>query len=368
MRTLLQGGNIVDGTGRPPFRADLWIEDGRIDAIRTLPGQADVTIDCAGLIIAPGFIDGHSQSDLQVLENRNEKALQGVTTEVVGNCGLSAYPAPADRTPLHEFANGIFHGGDAWGWNSAAEYLASAAAGSRFVHVVSLVGHGTLRIAIAGTRLGPLSEPELDDMEHVLDESFAGGACGFSTGLMYSPGESAPFSELERLCRVVARRNRIYTTHRRDYGFRLLEAIDEQIELARRTGCRLHISHLQAVGQANWGRQAAALEKVERARLDGIDMAFDCYPYAAGSTVLSQLLPQWTLGGGIPGLLERLADPPVRARIARETLAGMAHRWSDLFILRGRRPGQPARGRPQHSGGRGDACLRADPRRSRPSA
>ena len=226
MRLRLHGGSVVDGTGRPAFRADLWIEDGRIAAVGALPAQADMTIDCTGLMIAPGFIDGHSHSDLQVLENRPEKALQGVTTEVVGNCGFSPYPAAADRRPLHEFANGILRGGDTWGWNSAAEYLASAAASSRLVHVVSLVGHGTLRVAFAGTRLGPLSERELDAMEHALDESLAAGASGFSTGLMYSPGESAPIPELERLCRVVARRDNIYATHMRNYGSRLVEAVD----------------------------------------------------------------------------------------------------------------------------------------------
>ena len=286
----------MDGTGRPAFAADVWIEDGRIGTIGSLPGQADETIDCTGLTVTPGFVDGHSHSDLQVLENRPEKALQGVTSEIVGNCGFSPYPAAVDRGPLHEFANGIFRGGDAWGWNSAADYLASASSSSRFANVVSLVGHGTLRIAFAGTRLGPLSEPEMDKMEHALEESLAAGACGFSSGLMYPPGESAPFSELERLCRIVARRDKIYSTHMRDYGVRLVEAVEEQ-ELARHTGCRLQISHFQVAGEANWSLQSKALEKIERARKEGIDVAFDCYPYVYGSTVLSQLLPQWALGG-----------------------------------------------------------------------
>jgi dihydroorotase/N-acyl-D-amino-acid deacylase len=118
----------------------------------------------------------------------------------------------------------------------------------------------------------------------------------------------------------------------RDYGTRLVEAVDEQIELARRTGCRLQISHFQAVGQANWERQSAALEMIERARSQGVDVAFDCYPYICGSTVLSQLLPQRALEGGFAGLAARLADPPERARIASETVGGMVHRWTDLSI------------------------------------
>jgi dihydroorotase/N-acyl-D-amino-acid deacylase len=169
-------------------------------------------------------------------------------------------------------------------------------------------------------------------MERVLDESLASGACGFSTGLMYAPGESAPIAELEQLCRVVARRGKIHATHMRDYGFRLIEAVDEQIELARRTGCRLQISHLQAVGEANWTRQAPAIERIERARDEGIDVSFDCYPYVAGSTVLTQWLPQRALEGGTEGLIHRLSDAAERSRIARETVAGMAHRWTDLLI------------------------------------
>jgi dihydroorotase/N-acyl-D-amino-acid deacylase len=332
VRILLQHGGILDGSGGPQFDADLLISGGRIAGIGEVPAEADIVLDCTGLSIAPGFVDGHSHSDLQVLENRREKALQGVTAEVVGNCGFSPYPAAADPAPLRDFANGIFRGSAGWGWSTAADYLAAASSSSQLVHVASLVGHGSLRIAFAGTRLGSLAERELDAMERALDESLVAGACGFSTGLMYSPGESAPFAELERLCRVVARRGKVYATHMRDYGFRLVEAVEEQLELARRSGCRLQISHLQAVGEMNWNRQGQALERIEHARGQGIDVAFDCYPYVAGSTVLSQLLPQWALEGGNPGLMERLADRGIRARIARETRAGMAHRWTDLFI------------------------------------
>lgn len=322
-RTLLRGGSVVDGSGAPAVRADVLIADKRIDAVGLIRAPEAEQIDCSGLVIAPGFIDGHSHSDLQALERRSEKTRQGVTTEVVGNCGFSAYPAPADLRPLHEFANGILHGGDGWGWRSARDYLDAVRERSR-VGIVSLVGHGTLRIA-AG-------QAPVETMCGMLDDCLAEGAGGFSTGLMYAPGESAPTEELEQLCRVVARRGRIYTTHMRDYGFRLLEAVEDQLELARRTGCRLQISHFQAVGEANWGRQRPALEKIEEARAKGVDVAFDCYPYVAGSTVLTQLLPQRALEGGTAGLLARLTDPAQRRQLARETIAGMAHRWTDLFI------------------------------------
>jgi dihydroorotase/N-acyl-D-amino-acid deacylase len=280
--------------------------------------------------VAPGFIDGHSHSDLQVLEGRPEKLHQGVTTEVVGNCGFSPYPAGADRKALYEFANGIFCGGDQWGWKSAREYLeAVARAGNR---AVSLVGHGTLRIAVAGSRGGALENRQVEAMERLLDECLAAGACGFSTGLMYAPGESAPREELERLLRVVARRGKVYSTHMRSYGRNLVAAVEEQVALARVTGCRLQISHLQAAGKKNWSLQGPALERIERARHEGVDIAFDCYPYTYGSTVLTQILPQSALAGGNQAMLARLRDPEQRARVVAGTLEQLDHEWSDIII------------------------------------
>jgi N-acyl-D-amino-acid deacylase len=329
---LLSGGTIVDGSGGPPFPGGLLVRGDAIAAVGEVPAVADAeVVDCGGLAIAPGFIDGHSHADLQVLENRPQKLLQGVTTEVVGNCGFSAFPAPDDRGPLHEFADGILCGAGNWGWATAADYLAEARRRAR-AGVVSLVGHGTLRIWAAGHRPGALTPHELDRMERMLDDSLAEGAAGFSTGLMYSPGAGAPLAELERLCQVTARRGKTCATHMRDYSGRLVEAVDEQLDLARRTGCRLQISHLQAVGKKNWPLQRTALDRIEEARAQGIDVAFDCYPYTRGSTVLTQLLPQWALNGGIQELLLRLENPARRARIAAETDAALAQSWEGIIV------------------------------------
>jgi N-acyl-D-amino-acid deacylase len=329
---VLKGGTVVDGSGESSFPASVHVRGERIVQIGQFESPASAQlIDCSGLTIAPGFIDSHTHSDLQVIDGRRDKLRQGVTTEVVGNCGFSAYPPAADPAKLRGFANGIFCGDDHWGWTSTQAYLDEVAR-SRTANVVSLVGHGSLRIAVVGTRQGRVSESELSRMEALLAEALDAGAAGFSTGLMYAPGSSAPTEELERLCRVVANRGKIYTSHIRSYFHELVDAIEEQIDLARRVGCRLQISHLQAVGAKNWPLHARAIEVIEKAQAEGIDVEFDCYPYTAGSTVLTQLVPQSALDGGTEALMARLRDPRQRAAIARQTNDTIAWNWHDIFI------------------------------------
>lgn len=332
--TILSGGTVYDGAGAPGIPAGVLIEDGRIRTVGSVPESAEaLRIDCSGLAVCPGFIDVHSHSDLQALQpDRMEKIRQGVTAEVVGNCGFSAFPAGDDRRDLYEFAGGILCGEGAWGWRTAREYYGQAARGDGNVTPFSLVGHGTLRISQAGLKQGPLDERDVAGMESRLDQCLAEGAAGFSTGLMYAPGSSAPAEELERLCRVTARRGKVYATHMRDYFGRIVEAIDEQIHLARRTGVRLQISHLLIAGRKNWPLLSQAFDHIENARAEGIDVAFDCYPYVAGSTVLTQILPQWALDGGAAAMLARFADAGQRKRIAKQTAETLAWAWTDIYI------------------------------------
>jgi N-acyl-D-amino-acid deacylase len=330
---LLKNGTIVDGSGRSAYSGNILIRENRIEEVGRFEAPLDCgQIDCAGLTIVPGFIDAHSHSDIQVLENRREKVEQGVTAEVVGNCGFSPYPGGVDKTQLREFANGIFCGGSTWGWDSARDYLRELERRAGLTHVLSLVGHGSLRIAVAGNQQGPLSPAALDVLEQKLTDSLSAGACGLSTGLMYAPGSSAPFDELLSLCHIVARENKVYATHMRSYSRELVESVDEQLELARQSGCRLQISHLQAAGRSNWDKQDRAIERIERARREGVDVAFDIYPYLAGSTVLTQMVPQWTLDGGIRSLLTLLASSENRKKIASEVRDHIAPEWSDIFV------------------------------------
>jgi dihydroorotase/N-acyl-D-amino-acid deacylase len=332
---ILKGGTIVDGTGATPVSGDVVIQGDRIvsvgkpQSVSARSGDAEFeVIDCTGCVVSPGFIDAHSHSDLQLLENRTEKLLQGVTTEVVGNCGFSAYPTPENPQVLRDFANGILHGNNTWGWNSASDYLASASK-SKVATVASLVGHGSLRIKVAGNTSRALTNRELDTMSDLLDEAMQEGAVGFSSGLMYAPGSGASLQELITLCRVIARRGGVYATHMRSYSAALVEAVREQISIAEASGCRLQISHLQA-SQDNWPLQQHAIAAIEQASARGVDVAFDAYPWLAGSTVLTQVLPQTALDGGIPQLLARLRDPVQRESI-RAGIKAEAH-WNGVVI------------------------------------
>jgi N-acyl-D-amino-acid deacylase len=335
--TILTGGTIIDGTGAAWFSGDVVIRGGRIASVgnhhssrpAAVHGSECQVVDCTGCVVAPGFIDVHSHSDLQVLENRTEKMLQGVTAEVVGNCGFSPYPLPEDPQVLRQFANGILCGDDNWGWDSAFAYLESANK-SRVARVSSLIGHGSLRIKVAGNTSRALTSKEVDTMSGLLDEALEQGAAGFSSGLMYAPGSGASPEELTALGRVVARRGRVYATHMRSYSAGLVDAVEEQLAIAEASGCRLQISHLQAAGEDYWPLQQRAIAAIEQASVRGVDVAFDAYPWLAGSTVLTQVLPQDALDGGMPQLLARLRDPAqrdsIRARIKPEA------RWKGVVI------------------------------------
>ncbi|MFN7919937.1 MAG: D-aminoacylase [Bryobacteraceae bacterium] len=328
-RTLLTNATILDGSGSPPRHAHLLLEDDRIAAITDTAPPDAAAVDCAGLHLAPGFIDIHSHADSEVLRRLPNKILQGVTTEVVGNCGFSLFPTHP-HTP--KMTGELFDGEPEEGMPSAAEYFEALDAAGPRVNVAALTGHSALRVYAMQMRPGQPTEDEFRTLETALEKSLEAGSIGFSTGLNCGPAQFSDTAELVRLCAPVRRHGAYYTTHMRDYKFRVLDAVNEALEIGRRAQVPVQISHMQVVGQKNWHRLEPALEAIEQARASGIDVAMDAYPYLAGSCSLLQFLPDWTQAGGTSALLTLLEDSAQRERVIRETDDYMSNTWDDIVV------------------------------------
>lgn len=334
---VLRGGTLVDGSGEPARQADVALRADRIVAIGSLADvEAGEHIDIGGLVVAPGFVDLHTHSDLSLLSDgrARSKIHQGVTTEVLGNCGLGVAPAPADRAAAVRRASALvdLDPAVAMGWTDVAGYLAALRTAGTAVNVALLAGHLPLRIAVNGDDAGPLGKGPLEALAGQAEATLRDGAVGLSTGLMYPPARFADTRELVVLGRVASARGAIFAMHLRDYGDGLERAVREALDIARRTGCRLQLSHLAVVGQRNRGSVARSLLLVDDALAEGLDVGVDIYPYLAGSANLSQLLPGWAQEGGAGAVAERAADPVARACIRDEWTTTRLLGWDEVFV------------------------------------
>jgi N-acyl-D-amino-acid deacylase len=338
----IEGATVIDGTGTVGARTDVGIRDDRIVAVGDLSrAHAGRLLNASGKVLAPGFIDMHSHSDWRLWENRRaeSKIRQGVTTEVVGNCGFSPAPvSPEFRDELRGFALHVPEGMD-FGWRTFGDYLAAFDAGGLALNVAHLVGHGTLRIAAMGFARRPPTATELATMRSLLAAAMDDGAFGMSTGLIYAPGSYSETAEIVEVAHAAARGRGFYATHMRGEGATLLQAVSEAITVGREANMPVQISHLKAAGRSNWGKVADALALIEAARAEGLDVLADAYPYTASSTSLRTLLPDWALEGGLDAMLARLADSGGRARI-REALTStrvesmpLRVGWENIMIV-----------------------------------
>jgi N-acyl-D-amino-acid deacylase len=335
---LIRGGTLIDGSGDPGRPADVAIRDGRIEAVGEFDDwRADAMLDAAGLTVAPGFIDMHTHSDLSLLLNsRAESKLhQGVTTEVIGQCGFSPAPAPPDRRGAIRSLFGPWGQDVTWTWGAFADYLVALRNRGTSVNVVPVVGHGTLRAGSMGEDDRPAAEADLAQLRRAVEQALAEGAFGLSTGLIYAPGMFADTEELVAVASELAPVGGIYFSHIRSENLTLHESIAEAIEIGRRAGVRVHISHLKAEGRANWGQTERVLATIEEARSEGVDIGFDVYPYTAWNTSLAQLLPAWARVGGAGEIVARLTDEADRARLISEISAEAeadAGRWERRLL------------------------------------
>jgi N-acyl-D-amino-acid deacylase len=327
---VIRNGCIIDGTGKARFKADIGINNGKIRAIEPgLPGETTSEIDANDRIVAPGFIDVHTHSDFTLLSvpGADSKIRQGITTEVVGNCGFSPAPvSPVTRHLLQEYA-GFLNPHLSWEWNSLGDYYQLVRQQSCAINIAPLVGHGAIRIAAMGFKDRQATASELLEMQHLVGAAMEDGAFGISSGLVYTPGCFGDTAELIELAKVAAAAGGIYATHMRGEGGTLERSIREALQIGEAAGITVQISHLKASGRDNWGKMATALQMLEAGRDRGIRVMADIYPYIAGSTTMTSLFPAWTLAGGLQAFLQRIADRDTRQRII-DDVQGATDGWS----------------------------------------
>ena len=317
---LIKNGTVVDGTGNAGFQADVAVKDGKIEAVGpSLSGEAKEVIDAAGLIVAPGFIDWHSHSDLTVLMNFDAANIleQGITLEIAGHCGVSVAPlgegkvanigyyAKPEQTEAMTAAGGGY-----------AAFLEEVKKLELPTNITAFVGHGNIRASVIGFEGRAPSESEMAAMKAALDEAMEAGALGLSSGLIYPPGSYSTDEELIELAKESAKyEGAMYATHMRNEGDRVVESVEATLRLGREAGIPVAISHHKVAGQHNKGKSVETLRLMDEAKAAGQVVYLDAYPYDGGSTSLMSSIPPKFAVGGPEALIEKLQDPAIRAEM-----------------------------------------------------
>ena len=315
---VIRGGRVVDGSGAPGVRADVGIAGGKIAAVGDLAAASAATVvDATGKIVAPGFIDCHSHSDWSLLANRNcdSTLAQGVTTEVVGNCGMSYAPvSPLNRERV-ETDVARTSPGAAVAWTTFAEYLDHVREGGIGANYAFLVGHAAIRTAVMGSDEREARPEEVAQMERLLARSLEEGAAGFSTGLEFVPGRVATAAELTALSRIVAATGKLHTCHQRTRNEKFVESVQEILGVCETAGARLQISHNNKRLGAPDGAWETTMDLQEAARRRGLDVSCDTTSYIAGLGVMAAVLPPWLFDAGPAEAAKRLGDPVIREKV-----------------------------------------------------
>jgi len=327
---LIRNGRIVDGTGNPWFRADVGIKDGRIAKIGDLKRANDEkVIDASGLVVSPGFIDIHTHSDTTLLINPTGDAhiMQGVTTNLTGNCGGSA--APVSDYTRTRYEEELRRNNIEMDWTTLGEFLNKVEKKGVSINIGTLVGNATVRMAVMGMERRAPTAKELEEMKRLVAEAMEDGAFGLSTGLFYAPSGYADTEEVVELAKVAARYGGIYATHIRGEGDPLIEAVREAITIGERAGIPVEIAHHKAMGKKNWGKVRETLRMMGEAWKRGVEITCDVYAWRAGATSLTATLPHWVHEGGTPKLISRLKDPETRQRIKKDMAEGLPE-WESV--------------------------------------
>lgn len=336
MSLLLKNATIIDGAGDPRFPADVVIEQNSIVAVEQTHGaHAEYEIDCSGLVVAPGFIDTHSHSDLRVLREPQlpMKVRQGLTLEVLGQDGISVAPIRAEgRSQMTRSLAGLLGQLNRdWDWQSVGEYLAAVERTHPSLDCAYLVPHGAVRLHALGMEDRQATQGEIAAMQSLIRQSMQEGALGLSTGLIYPPCCFADTAELIALCRTVAELDGVFVVHMRSESDYLEDAVAEMIEVGQQSGVHVHISHFKVAGRENWSVIDRVLEMLRTAQTRGVCLTADQYPYVAGSTMLGAILPPWAHAGGVEMTIQRLRNADERLRMRAAILDGGRSKWDNFW-------------------------------------
>ena len=339
-KVLIKNGMIIDGTGNPRFTADILVEDKKIVKIGTIADEGDAeVIDATGLVVAPGFIDTHSHSDLRILLEPEvaPKVRQGITTEVLGQDGISMAPLPVEYiSPWRKNLAGLDGDSDEinWKFKNTEGYLKMIEEVKPGLNECYLVPHGNIRMEAMGLENRLPNDEELKKMCDITRREMEAGAVGLSTGLIYMPCAYSESKEIIEMCKVVAEYDGIFVIHQRSEADTILDSMEEVIKIGRESGVKIHYSHFKVCGKKNWDKIDKVIELLEKAEEEGIKVSFDQYPYVAGSTMLGVILPPWVHDGGTDKVLERLADPELRKKMVYDIEHGIPG-WDNFVEFAG---------------------------------
>ena len=325
--TVLLNGVIVDGAGRARYSADIGIVGGRIEAIGSLDeAEAARTVDVSGHVVAPGFIDMHTHSDLSLLDDPGGESMahQGVTTQVTGNCSYSPFPAGrAGPDAVRRVLTGVFEYQRPWTWSTLDEWAEVLESSGMSVNVAPQVGNAPLRAAVGALEDRPATADETREMERLVAEAIEQGAFSLSTGLSVAPSAYASTDEVVALAKAAARyEGAFYATHARVLPGWHVKMVEEAVEIGRRADIPVQFSHMAIVDRRYYGAGPEIVGVIEKAREEGIDITYDMYPYTAAGAGVNQLVPLWAQEGGVPRYMDRLRDGAVRERVLDEMRSG----------------------------------------------
>ena len=346
-RTLeLQNATILDGSGSERFDANVLIEDGRIQRVADEPAGADRELNLDEAFLAPGFIDMHAHSELRLFDHpgATEKVTQGFTLEVGGQDGVSVAPTSDDcKDGWARRVQTLLGQKPDWGWNSVEEFLDELETATTAVNTAYYAPHGNLRSMVAGFEDRPLDGEELEEVQEELRTAIDEGAFAMSKGMIYPPSSYGRDDEFVALAETLGERNSFMISHVWNETDHVVDSIRRYIDICERGGCDPHVSHLKVGGKENWGRSSEVLDVFDTATDRSVDVTFDQYPWTAGSTMLTALLPPWARDGSASDILDRLSDSETRAEIRKaieddegdwENLVKAAGTWENILITR----------------------------------